>query len=188
MRLIFYYKGENPLFGPLGTCRYFDFCKTIAVITAGSLLFSAIAPVYAEASIRNERQKQADELEVSHRVKFLGFIPYADMPKYLSVCDIFIRPSRSEGFGNSFIEAMAARLPVIATPVGGIPDFIHDGETGVFASPDNPQSIVKAVELILGDVTLRSTMVENAYAMVLEKYSWDTVAGEMRGAFGRLSE
>jgi glycosyltransferase involved in cell wall biosynthesis len=48
-------------------------------------------------------QKQANDLGVSSRVKFVGFISYIDMPKYFSVCDIFIRPSRSEGFGNSFI-------------------------------------------------------------------------------------
>src|SRR3989344_767164 len=63
---------------------------------------------------------------VADRIQFLGQILHTEMPKYLKVSDIFIRPSRSEGLGNSFLEAMAAGLPVIATPVGGIPDFLFD--------------------------------------------------------------
>ncbi len=132
-------------------------------------------------------QKQADSLGVSSRVKFLGFIPYAEIPKYFSVCDLFIRPSRSEGFGNSFIEAMTAKLPVIATPVGGIPDFLTDNETGVFCSPDNPQSIVKAVNAILGDEVLRKQIIENAYNRVIERYDWEHVSVQMGGVFDKVS-
>ena len=131
-------------------------------------------------------QKQAKELKVSDRVKFLGFLPYKDIPKYLSVCDIFIRPSRSEGFGNSFIEAMAASLPVIATPVGGIPDFVDDKETGFFASPDNPQSIKVAVMTLLNDKTLRDNIVQKAQNRVLGGYSWDRIANQMGAVFDRI--
>ena len=63
---------------------------------------------------------------VESRVQFLGQIEHNEMPLYLKACDIFIRPSRSEGMGNSFIEAMAAGLPVIATQEGGIADFLFD--------------------------------------------------------------
>ncbi len=131
-------------------------------------------------------QKQARHLGVANRVKFLGFLSHADMPKYLSICDIFIRPSRSEGFGNSFIEAMAARLPVIATPVGGIPDFIDDKETGLFCSVDNPQSIAGAVKALLDDKVLRERIVEKAYARVVERYSWEHVAEEMKEVFNKI--
>ncbi len=65
---------------------------------------------------------------VAGRVEFLGHIDHADMPKYLHAADIFVRPSRSEGMGNSFIEAMAAGLPVIATQEGGISDFLFDAK------------------------------------------------------------
>ena len=59
-------------------------------------------------------------------VEFLGSVSQDDIPKYLHEADIFVRPSLSEGQGISFIEAMAAGLPVIATPVGGIVDFLLD--------------------------------------------------------------
>jgi len=131
-------------------------------------------------------QKQAEDLGVGDRVKFLGFIPYSEIPKYFSACDIFIRPSRSEGFGNSFIEAMAFGLPVVATPVGGIVDFLSDKETGVFCSPDNHQSIVKAVSLILSDRTLKEKIITNARNMVTLKYDWNHITKKMESVFDRL--
>lgn len=131
-------------------------------------------------------QKQADVLDVGDRVKFVGFVDYKNIPEYFSVSDIFIRPSRSEGFGNSFIEAMAAKLPVIATPVGGIVDFVSDKETGIFCSPDNPQSIVKAVNLLLEDKLLKENIVKNAYNNVNSKYGWDKVSVQMKDVFDKV--
>src|SRR3989344_3224105 len=63
---------------------------------------------------------------VEERVKFIGEGDNDAVSNYLKACDIFIRPSRSEGFGTSFVEAMAASLPVIATQEGGIADFLFD--------------------------------------------------------------
>ncbi len=131
-------------------------------------------------------QKQARDLGVADRVKFIGFLPHSDIQKYFSVSDIFIRSSRSEGFGNSFIEAMAAKLPVIATPVGGIVDFIDDRNTGIFCSPDCPQSIVKAVHLLLDDKNLKDRIILNAYNRVEERYEWSNVAHEMKEVFNKI--
>ena len=123
---------------------------------------------------------KSDSLQLQRRVEFLEEIPNSDVPKYLGEADIFIRPSLSEGQGISFIEAMAAGLPVVATPVGGIPDFLKDGETGVFCEPKNPQSIARAVMKLVNDDTLRERIKENALKMVREKYDWNLIAGEMK--------
>lgn len=125
-------------------------------------------------------QKLAKDIGVSSRVKFLGLVSQTEIPAYFSVCDIFIRPSRSEGFGNSFIEAMAARLPVIATPVGGIVDFIDDKETGIFCSVDNPQSVADAVSFILENRELTLSIIVKAYERVVSRYDWDYLAKEMK--------
>jgi glycosyltransferase involved in cell wall biosynthesis len=125
-------------------------------------------------------QKQAEKLSVAGRVKFLGFVDQKEIPRIFSVCDIFIRPSRSEGFGNSFIEAMAARLPVIATPVGGIVDFVDDKQTGIFCAPDNPQSIILSVRMLLENPKLKDYIVQNAFRRISENYSWDLVARQMK--------
>jgi glycosyltransferase involved in cell wall biosynthesis len=126
-------------------------------------------------------KEQVKQQNLSQRVVFVGYVPHEDLPKYFSICDIFIRPSRSEGFGNSFIEAMASRLPVIATPVGGITDFIHDRETGVFCSPNNPKSIADSVEYILENKEVTQKMVDEAYTMVLSRFGWDDIAKRMKG-------
>lgn len=129
----------------------------------------------------------ADELKVSNRVKFLRQISHKEMPKYLAVSDIFIRPSRSEGLGISFLEAMATGTPVIATPVGGIPDFLFDPQknpdhepTGYFCEVDNPQSIANQVNKILSDDALRTRITTNAKKLVTEKYDWTLIAHDMK--------
>lgn len=130
--------------------------------------------------LEGELKRLAVDIGVSDRVRFLGHIEHSDLPKYLHVSDIFIRPSLSEGFGNSFIEAMAARIPVVATPVGGIPDFLVDRKTGVFCKPKDPQSIAKAVELLMGNDGLRRSITDEAFDMVSSRYDWSTIATEMK--------
>jgi glycosyltransferase involved in cell wall biosynthesis len=90
-----------------------------------------------ETDLRREAKSIAGE-SGGERVQFLGQVPYGEISNYLFISDVFCRPSLSEGFGSSFIEAMAAGIPVVATPVGGIPDFLRDGETGLFCEPENP--------------------------------------------------
>ncbi len=122
----------------------------------------------------------ADGLGVSERVRFLGEVSQAELPALLSACDLFTRPSRSEGMGISFIEAMAAGLPVIATRVGGIPDFLTEGETGWTVDVDAPQQIADAARRIMGDPARTSGIIGRAKAMALRDYDWDLVAKRMR--------
>ncbi len=143
-----------------------------------------------EASLRS----LASSFKVSDRVKFLRQIPHEEMPKYLKISDIFIRPSRSEGLGNSFLEAMASGVPVLATSVGGIPDFLFDPEknpdhdpTGLFVEVDSPESIAKQVKRLISDETLRARLIVNGKKLVTEKYDWDLIAHDMQvKVFGQL--
>jgi len=120
-------------------------------------------------------------------VEFVGHVSQDEIPKYLHEAHIFVRPSLSEGMGNSFIEAMAAGLPVIATPVGGIPDFLKDGETGLFCEVNNPKSIADKVMEYINNPELTARIVENASKMVRERYDWNLVAREMKSrVFGKV--
>jgi len=127
-----------------------------------------------------ELKETAKQLKIENRVKFLGHIPHEVLPYYLHASDIFIRPSLSEGMGNSFIEAMATGTPVIATRVGGIVDFLKDGETGLFCEVGNPANIAQKVLKLVKDAAAREAMVENAKKMVDEKYDWNLIAKNMR--------
>jgi len=132
-------------------------------------------------------------LKLENRVLFLGQINQADLPKYLAVADIFIRPSLSEGLGISFLEAMAAGLPVIATPVGGIVDFLRDlsagsGQaTGLFCKVNNPESIAEKVKIYLGNKELTEKIKINAKEMVIKNYNWDLIAKKMEGIFNKVT-
>ncbi len=125
-------------------------------------------------------------LRLEKRVRFVGFVMHKELPLYMRISHIFVRPSLSEGMGVSFVEAMAADLPVIATPVGGIPDFLRDRETGLFARVNDPASIAEKVELLLNNSKLRESLVKNARDMVREKYEWDNLALEYRELFATL--
>src|SRR3989344_618664 len=136
--------------------------------------------IVGQGVLENELKNLATNLKLTDRVRFAGFIDHASLPSYLHISDIFVRPSLSEGFGISFIEAMAARIPVIATPVGGIPDFIKDGETGLFCEAGNPKSIAQKVEKLIKDKESRDYIINNAERMVKEKYDWNLIANDMK--------
>jgi len=125
-------------------------------------------------------------LKIVDRVRFVGFVPHKEIPIYLQISDVFVRPSLSEGFGISFIEAMASDLPVIATPVGGIVDFIINEKTGLFCEVNNPKSISENVDRIMKEKDLRESMIKNAREMVKSQYDWNLIASEMKGIFDNL--
>lgn len=120
------------------------------------------------------------KLGVSSRVVFLGKRGHEELPGILMSADIFCRPSLSEGLGNSFLEAMSAGLPIIGTPVGGIPDFLVDGETGVFCEPRNPESLAKAALRIMEEPGLREKLIRQGAPMVEKGYNWEQIAKDIR--------
>ena len=138
--------------------------------------------ILGEGSLRSELESLTKKLNLLTRVHFFGQISNTTIIQFLACSDIFIRPSRSEGLGNSFLEAMAAEIPVIATPVGGIPDFLFDPEanpdkpsTGLFCDVDNPESIAKGVKRLIMEPKLRENIIKNAKENVLRNYDWQGV-------------
>jgi len=127
-----------------------------------------------------EETLKAKSYKLRGRVQFLGNIDHKELPAYLHISDVFSRPSLSEGMGNSFIEAMAAGLPVVATPVGGIVDFLEHEKTGLFAEVQNPKSIAEQMGRFITDDTLRREIIFNAQKMVEERYDWDIIAKNMK--------
>lgn len=135
----------------------------------------------------------ATKLRMNDRVVLLPHPGVPELPPYLKAADIFIRPSRSEGMGNSFIEAMAAGLPVIATQEGGIADFLFDAKrnpdkqtTGWAVDKDSPQQIAEAVRDIMANPEQVARVTANASSLVREKYDWNPIAREMRGVFDQV--
>ncbi len=136
----------------------------------------------------------AAALRLGDRVRFAGQADHATLPRHLAAADIFIRPSRSEGMGISFIEAMAAGVPVVATQVGGIADFLYDAtrnpneeSTGWAVDPNHPGQIAAAVQDIMANPEVARKTVVRARAMVHIRYDWDGIARAMHDrVFTRL--
>ena len=129
---------------------------------------------------------KSEKLKVDGNVLFLGQVLHKDLPLYLKISDVFVRPSRSEGLGNSFLEAMAAGVPVVGTPVGGIIDFLRDEETGLYMAVDDYRDLSDKISRVIGDPDLRKKVVCNASALVKENYSWDRVSKLFRNIFNKL--
>jgi glycosyltransferase involved in cell wall biosynthesis len=157
------------------------------IITALTYLPAHVKLIILGQGYQEESLKlQVAGSKLKDRIRFLGYVPHKDMPPYLKISDIFIRPALSEGLGNSFLEAMAAGVPVIGTPVGGIPDFLRNGETGLFCDVNDPESIAQKVEKLIKDPESRDYIVKQAKSLVREKYQWSRVAGIMKEIFNQL--
>ncbi len=136
---------------------------------------------------KDKLEKIAYDIGVAERILFVGHIDHSELPVYYKVSDIFVRPSVIEGFGNSFVEAFAAGIPVVATPVGGIPDFLTDPDkdpdsepTGIFCEVNNPESVARAVERYMNDPALTERIRRNAKELAAQKYDWNIVAESMK--------
>jgi glycosyltransferase involved in cell wall biosynthesis len=163
------------------------------VIQALPLLTNVSFVILGEGKEDVALKMLAIRLGVADRVYFFGSVNNSTVIQYLHSSDIFIRPSRSEGMGNSFIEAMAAGLPVIATQEGGIADFLFDAKrnpdketTGWAVDVDSPEQIAEVVQDILAHPEQVARVRANALALVKEKYDWNLIATQMRALFATL--
>lgn len=133
--------------------------------------------IIGEGPLRQDLENLVRELRLSVRVSFIGFLTHKDIPLYFSVSDVFIRTSLSEGLGNSFLEAMAFGLPVVATPVGGIIDFIKDGVTGVLVTPEDKESIKEGI-LRLENREFLLSIKNQGKDLAVKSYDWNNISKE----------
>ncbi len=125
----------------------------------------------------------AQELKVQDMVTFTGQVPNKDVPSLLAKARIFSLPSSMEGFGVAYLEAMAAGLPVIGCRGEGIADVVYSGETGLLIEPNSLDSLVKALDQLLGDPDGVREMGLRARKLALGNYSWQTNASKMINLF-----
>ncbi len=135
---------------------------------------------------RRHLEQLAAELRVDDRVRFLGRMEPRDVARHLCLAEVFVRPSVSEGLGTAFLEALACEVPIVGTPVGGIPDFLEEEKTGLFCEPGKPESIAKAVNRLLSDRELARECAARGKAMVEASYPWDGVAERIAGLYEDL--
>jgi glycosyltransferase involved in cell wall biosynthesis len=110
--------------------------------------------------------------KLSERIHVIGNQPHGEIYKYLSSADILILPSYSEGLPMVVLEAMACSLPVIATRVGGIPEAVAEGKSGILIEKKNVESLTEAIKYLLTHKDIARRMGNNGHEIVKNKFSW----------------
>jgi glycosyltransferase involved in cell wall biosynthesis len=144
--------------------------------------------IVGEGDERESLVSLANDLDIQDSVNFIGFIPHEQIPQALWQSDIFVRPSRTEGMGNAFIEALAAGLPIIGTPIGGIPEIIDDRKTGLFVNPEDPSDVAEKIRMLINQPSLSDEIIRNGRQLVADRFSWDSISGEYGDLFAGLLE
>ncbi len=154
-----------------------------AIAEARRTIPDIVCTILGDGEERINLEKLARGLSVDDCVHFLGNIPYEKLPEYLHNSDVFVRPSRSEGMGNSFVEALAAGIPIIGTPVGGIPDIIQDGKTGFMARSEDSSDLADKIIWVHQHPDLAQKTVEDGQRMVEERFSWPNIGSRYYALF-----
>jgi glycosyltransferase involved in cell wall biosynthesis len=132
-----------------------------------------------------EVQALAANLGLADKVHFLG--TRSDVPDLLRALDVFVLPSYSEGLSLALLEAMAGGLPVIATAVGGTPEVVSDGVTGLLIPPQDAGALTAALQRLLADPALAARLGANARREVQEKFSLERLGREINEIYGELA-
>jgi glycosyltransferase involved in cell wall biosynthesis len=139
-----------------------------------------------EGPLLEEMKRTAVELGIGGSVDFQGHI--GEVVDMLYKADIFVLPSLQEGMPNSLLEAMACRLPAVATRIGGVTDIVRDGENGVLVEPGDAPALAQGIEKLLGDGRFTGILAQNALQTIMDNYSLESIAPRYIGLYRKLAE
>ncbi len=145
--------------------------------------------ICGDGPLRRLLEEQVARLALSNSVRFEGHVAHDALPAVFYRADVFVGPSVStslgeaEGFGLTFLEAQAAGLPVIGTDVGGIPDVIVDGQSGLLVTEKDAGAIAQSVLQLMGDDALRERIIRNGLAQA-RAHDWSSVARRYLQLYG----
>jgi len=141
--------------------------------------------IFGDGPQRGELVKLARTLGCSDFIHFLGFVP--DFASLLERIDVFVLPSLSEGLPNVLLEAMAAARPVVATAVGGVPELVLNGATGLLVSPGNSEEMAGAIGRLLSDTELARRLGGSGQEAVRKSYSFERQCELLMSVYARFA-
>jgi glycosyltransferase involved in cell wall biosynthesis len=144
----------------------------------------SIAGDIVEPDCLTELQALIRDLDLVNHVRFDGSV--TNMRQHFKAADIFVLPSRSEGFSNAIIEAMASSLPVVATDVGGNAEAVKDGITGFLVPSEDPVALSAAILRLLSDPILAKTMGAAGRNVVEERFTTEAMMNQIVSAYRNL--
>jgi glycosyltransferase involved in cell wall biosynthesis len=130
-------------------------------------------------------RQQLERLFEGTATTFVGYLAGEELASAYASGDAFVFPSSTETLGLVLLEAMAAGCPVVGANRGGIPDIVSDGENGCLYDPDDPTSLIRAVERLLGDPATRSQL-RQAARQEAELWGWAGATEQLRGYYRQV--
>jgi glycosyltransferase involved in cell wall biosynthesis len=140
--------------------------------------------IVGDGALKTELEKTASKLSIHHNVQFLG--ERSDIPELLSIMDVSVLCSISEGFSNSILESMSMGKPVVATRVGGNPEAIVHGLNGLLTRPSAPAELAEAILTLLSDRKLAVSLGGAARKTIEKNFSEERMVGETTSLYSRL--
>jgi glycogen synthase len=142
--------------------------------------------VVGDGPLRRTVQAAVERSPARERITVTGFVPHADVPRVLASLDVLALPSAYEEMGSVLVEAMASGLPVVASRVGGIPDLVQDGTTGLLVPPLDVDALAGALDTLVADRGCRLRM-GSAARQRASAYSWPDLATRVARLYDDLT-
>jgi glycosyltransferase involved in cell wall biosynthesis len=140
--------------------------------------------ILEEGERKDELVREVRELGLERHVLLPGFRP--DVLSLLKTFDLFVMPSITEGLGTSLLDAMACERPIVASRVGGIPEVVVDGVTGLLVPPRDADSLAEALVRLLEDRALAARLAAAGLARVRERFTVDRMVDDTLSTYERL--
>jgi glycosyltransferase involved in cell wall biosynthesis len=125
----------------------------------------------------------AADLGIKDAVVFTGELQSSEIAKLYKDCEFFVLPSRSEPFGIVLLEAMVFGKAIIATKVGGIPEFVVDGYNGILVPTEDSDALAEQIKCLIDDQVLKLKIGRNSLALIEERYSYSVIIDEYEKLF-----
>ncbi|MCX5679919.1 MAG: glycosyltransferase family 4 protein [Candidatus Omnitrophica bacterium] len=171
--------------GRLESIKGFEYFIDSAKIVLNSISDTRFL-IVGEGALRSSLEERARRLGIEDKVIFTGW--REDMPLVISILDVLVLASLNEAVGRVLLEAGAAGKPTVATAVGGIPEIIRDGETGILVPPRDPKGIAAAVTGLLKDENKRRTMGFAAKAWIKSNFNEDKMVNDIDNIYRELTD
>ena len=146
----------------------------------------AILLLGGDGPLRKELEKQARQLRVSEGIRFLGW--REDLGEIITLMDVFVLPSLNEGMGRVLVEAQLQGKPAVASRVGGIPDIVGEGETGLLVPPHDPDSLARAIMHLLSNPEVARRMGTHGKQKALANFSEKSAREKTKALYEELFE
>ena len=182
-------RGAMPVVTTIGNIRHVKGHDVLVeaaaqVLTQRPDVAFTIAGDILEQDYYERLKSRVEALGIADRFHFLGRI--SDLTAHLAGASVFVLPSRSEGFSNALIEAMAGGLPAVATDVGGNAEAIEHDVSGLLIPPDDAAALARAILELLGNTTKAGLLSEKAKLAVASRFSADAMLGKVAEAYSLL--